>query len=544
MPELVLGPLLRYTGEADATLWVETDAACEVEVLGCSSPTFRVGSHHYALVHVTGLEGACEYGVALDGKKVWPEVDPHFPPSVIRPMKNGEILKLAFGSCRISAPHEPPYTLNHREDERGLGIDALYATAMDLKDRPSEDLPHALVLLGDQIYAHKPPFDTLRFIEGRRDTAEPPGGVVADFDEYARIYRDAWSDPAIRWLLSTVPSAMIFDDHEVGDDWNISEAWVEEMRQHPTWNDQIVGGYASYWVYQHLGNLPPEELPRDGLYEEVRAAEDAWPVLREFAYKAHRGPDGARWSYHRDLGNTRLLMIDSRGGRVLREDRRSLVDAEEWAWVSEKATGGFDHLLIGTSLPLLLGPGMHHLQSWDERLCSGAWGERAARRAETFRRSQDLDHWASFHDSFAAMVSLISDVAGGKKGRPPSTVLILSGDVHHGYLAEAELEDAPDSRIYQAVCSPLRNALPEKKSFLQANAWTGLAALTARSLARLAGVPREPLSWRMTHDATFFENQIATLELDHRSATITFERATLDASKEPALEKLYRYRLV
>ena len=226
MPELILGPLLRYTGEADATIWVETDAACEVEVLGCSSPTFRVESHHYALVHVTGLEDAREYKVRLDGEKVWPEADSPFPPSVIRPMKGGETLKLAFGSCRISAPHDPPYTPNHDEDERGLGIDALYATAMDLKDRPSGNLPHALVLLGDQIYAHKPPFDTLRFIEDRRDTTEPPGEVVADFEEYARIYRDAWSDPAIRWLLSTVPSAMIFDDHEVGDDWNILEAWA------------------------------------------------------------------------------------------------------------------------------------------------------------------------------------------------------------------------------------------------------------------------------------------------------------------------------
>jgi hypothetical protein len=543
MPELVLGPLLRYTGETDATVWVETNAACEVEVLGCSSPTFRVGSHHYALVHVTGLEDACEYGVALDGEEVWPEADSPFPPSVIRPMKNGEALKLAFGSCRISAPHEPPYTLNHLEDERGLGIDALYATAMDLKDRPSGDLPHVLVMLGDQIYAHKPPFDTLRFIEGRRDTTEPPGEVVADFEEYARIYRDAWSDPAIRWLLSTVPSAMIFDDHEVGDDWNISEAWVEEMRQHPTWNAQIVGGYASYWVYQHLGNLSPEALATDDLYDKVRTAEDAWPVLREFAYKAHRGPDGARWSYHRDLGNTRLLMIDSRGGRVLREDRRSLVDAEEWAWISERATGGFDHLLIGTSLPLLLGPGMHHFQSWDEKLCSGAWGERAARWAENFRRSQDLDHWASFHDSFAAMVDLINDVAGGTKGDPPSTVLILSGDVHHGYLAEATFDNGTGSRVYQAVCSPLRNALPKEKSFLQSNAWTGLASLAGRVLARLARVPGEPISWSMTHEATFFENQIAALELDERSATITFQGAVLGAAKEPSLEKLYRYRL-
>ena len=318
---------------------------------------------------------------------------------------------------------------------------------------------------------------------------------------------------------------------------------MEEMRQHPTWNDQIVGGYASYWIYQHLGNLPPEELSRDDLYNEVREAEDAWSILREFAYNAHRGPDGARWSFHRDLGNTRLLMIDSRGGRVLQEDKRSMVDAEEWARVHEKASGDFDHLLIGTSLPLLLGPGMHHLQSWDERLCSGAWGARTARWAETFRRSQDLDHWASFHDSFAAMVRLIRDVASGKKGDPPSTVLILSGDVHHGYLAEATLDNSTKSHVYQAVCSPLRNALPKEKSFLQNIAWTGLAALTGRFLARLARIPHEPISWRMTHNAAFFENQIATLELDDRSATITFEKAVLDASKEPALEKLYRFRL-
>ena len=233
MSRLVLGPLLRYTGETDATVWVETDQSCEVEILGCSSRTFRVGSHHYALVHDKGLDGVCEYEVMLDGEKVWPETGSPFPPSVIRPMKNGETLKLAFGSCCISAPHEPPYVLDHDEDERGLGIDAFYATAMDLKDKPPEELPHALVLLGDQIYAHKPSFDTLRFIEERRDTTKPPGEVVADFEEYARIYRDVWSDPAIRWLLSTVPLAMIFDDHEVGDDWNISEAWVEEMRQHP-----------------------------------------------------------------------------------------------------------------------------------------------------------------------------------------------------------------------------------------------------------------------------------------------------------------------
>ena len=122
--------------------------------------------------------------------------------------------------------------MSHEEDERGLGVDAMYAMAMRLREGSAEDLPRALVLLGDQIYAHKLPFDTLEFIRSRRDADEPPGEEVASFSEYARLYRDSWSDPAIRWLLSTVPSAMIFDDHEVSDDWNISEAWVEEVRTH------------------------------------------------------------------------------------------------------------------------------------------------------------------------------------------------------------------------------------------------------------------------------------------------------------------------
>lgn len=135
MPDLVLGPLLRYGGASEATVWVETDAPCKAEILGCSTPTFRVGDHHYALVHVTGLEpGKCyEYEVELDGEKRWPEPRSPFPPSRIRTLGEGETVKLVFGSCRISAPHEAPYTLEFSKDARGLGVDALYATAMRLK---------------------------------------------------------------------------------------------------------------------------------------------------------------------------------------------------------------------------------------------------------------------------------------------------------------------------------------------------------------------------------------------------------------------------
>jgi hypothetical protein len=49
---LRLGPLLRHVGADDATVWVKTDAPCEVEVLGHRQRTFELEGHHFALVTV------------------------------------------------------------------------------------------------------------------------------------------------------------------------------------------------------------------------------------------------------------------------------------------------------------------------------------------------------------------------------------------------------------------------------------------------------------------------------------------------------------
>ena len=46
MSELVLGPLLRHVSETEATVWVETSEACEVEILGRREPTYLVEGHH------------------------------------------------------------------------------------------------------------------------------------------------------------------------------------------------------------------------------------------------------------------------------------------------------------------------------------------------------------------------------------------------------------------------------------------------------------------------------------------------------------------
>jgi PhoD-like phosphatase len=550
-PDLILGPILRYTGARDATIWVEADSGCEVEVLigdvGYRSRTFRVEGHHYALVRITGLApgSSYEYSIALNGALVWPEENSPFPPSAIRTIKPDGKLALAFGSCRVSIPHEPPYTLKPDASRRGYERDALHALAQEMRREPQERWPDALLLLGDQIYADDISMGTRDFIRSRRDPEKPPGEEVADFEEYTRLYWDSWKSPAIRWLLSTVPSAMIFDDHDVNDDWNTSEAWVRQKRREPWWEERIIGAFVSYWIYQHLGNLSPEELEEDDLFERVQKAQDATRVLREFAHKADREAAGARWSFHRDFGKVRLIVMDSRAGRVLKEERRSMLDADEWAWIEEQATGDFDHLLFGTSLPFLLAPGLHHLEAWNEAVCGGAWGAPAAKLGEIIRQGIDLEHWPAFHKSFDDLADLLKSVAAGRSARHPASVIVLSGDVHHGYLAEIEFKDGAGvgSPVYQAVSSPLRNPLGRPERLVLRAGWTKPGELVGKTLARLACVQEPNVRWRLMHEEPWFENHVSILEFRGREAYLKVEKTTSEDAGEPRLHTLLERRL-
>ena len=539
-PKLMVGPLLRYVGERDATVWVETDQACEVEVLGHRETTFAVCGHHYALVCIDGLEpaSAYPYEVRLDGHLAWPDSDADaFPRSTIRTPGGEERLRIAFGSCRVAFPHERPWSLRKDDYARGREVDALFALALRMRRQPPDRWPQLLLWLGDQVYADEISPGVREFIRtrpvGERNGC--PKDEVADYEEYARLYWDSWRDPAIRWLISTVPSAMIFDDHDVVDDWNTSEAWVHAVRQKSWWHERIVSAYMSYWVYQHLGNLPPAELAEDEIWQHARRSEDVTERLRAFAQHAEDSTEGSRFSYCRDLGRTRLIVMDSRAGRVL-EGTREMLDPEEWAWVVEHATGDFDHLLLGTSLPFLLAPAIHHIEAWNEAVCGGAWGPRAARYGERLRQAMDLEHWAAFNDSWRRLSGLIAEVASGRRGAAPATIVALSGDVHHAYLARAHFRNGADAKspVYQATCSPYRNPLGNHERFAIRRLCTGYAAVVAQALARSAGVPDPDLDWHFC-DPPIFDNQVGTFEAQGRRAWVRFERTRPQDGLHPTL---------
>ncbi len=545
-PDLVLGPLLRYVGETEATVWVEADAPCEAEILGRREPTFTVEGHHYALVRIEELEPGSfnEYEVRLDGKRRWPLPDSDLPPSAIRTLGREEPTDICFGSCRVALPHEEPWVLSKDQHGDGREYDALRVLAREMTRTEREKWPEAILLLGDQVYVDEGAPRTRERIHLRRGIETPPGDEVTDYEEYSWLYEEAWSDPLIRWLLSTVSSSMQWDDHDMSDDWNISRAWLREMRRKPWWHGRAVAGIVSYWVHQHLGNLSPQALDRDDLYPRVRGNVHATEILREFAADVHTTGAGVRWSYCRDFGRSRVIFVDSRAGRVLEEERRAIVDDEEWDWIVEHASGEFDHLLIATTVPFLLSPGFHHLEAWSERVCDGAWGGLAAKLGERLRRGLDLDHWASFQESWQRLRRLLEEVGAGARGRAPASIVVLSGDVHHAYLAEAAFSPGAgvESAVYQAVCSPYRNPLERRERRAIRAGFSRPFVPAMRALARRADAPEPGIRWRL-RDGPFFDNQVATIRLDRRQAIVQLDKTIGGEEDRRHLECVFERRI-
>jgi hypothetical protein len=546
MPSLILGPLLRYADTSEATVWVETSEACEVEILGRKDRTFRVAGHHYAIMILEGLEpgGEYEYDIRLDGELAWPEDGER--QGMIRTPDADDELRLAFGTCRRSLPHEPPYTETKDQDRDGREVDSLYALSERMIATPEATWPDALMLIGDQIYADMVSPRTLRRIEARRSTKTGAGEQIADFEEYTWLYHESWGDPAVRWILATLPSAMVFDDHDVIDDWNTSGSWARNQRKKDWWPERLIGAYMSYWLYQHLGNLTPDELRKDRTLAALKELDgDGESILREFAARAAEEVAGTRWSFVRDFGRTRLLVLDTRAGRIIEDDaERQMLADNQWEWVSERITGDLDHLLIASSLPILMSDGLHHLEGWNEAVCAGAWGRWARWPAERIRRAVDLEHWPAFRGCFDRLVEQIESVGSGERGEAPASVILLSGDVHHAYLAEAEfpVDSEVTSRLVQAVCSPMRNPLDTiERQFMKA-ALSRSGSSFARLLARSAGVPRSPLRWEFVQPPTF-DNQIGTVEIQGRASRVLIERTEPEDWRAPKLHESLNFEV-
>lgn len=559
-PALILGPLLRYVSRSAATLWVETDRPCTVTVrvhtadgdqpsrpqpslpsdartAHGSAPTWSVHGHHYALVQVEGLvEGTVSpYEVLLDETIVWPQAQSDYPPSVIRTLSADSSVRLAFGSCRRVAPF----------DEQGLeemGADALAALAERMRTDPYERWPDALFMAGDQIYADEPSPELVQRLHRAHSPAPPEREDVVDevwnYEEYTWLYHESWSPAPVRWLLSTVPTCMLLDDHDLRDDWNTSRAWRARVTRTAWWRDRVVGAFASYWVYQHLGNLGPEALAQDTVYAGVRGGEDdaaRTALLDDFAWRADAQIGTARWSFARDFGTAdcpiRLVAMDCRASRDLTPGHRVMIDDREWEWIVEQASEPVTHLMLGSTLPFLLPRGIHDLEGWNEAWASGRYGGLAERFAERVRQAVDLEHWSAFRTSFARMVDLLRGLLRAEA--PPATVLFLSGDVHCSYTALAQVKDTPGpgTAIRQLTMSPFRNKLPLPIKIINRLFERRAIRAVTHTWSWAFAVEDTGLDWHVD-SGPWFHNGVMTVVLDGPAAHLEIDRAVASGSTQ------------
>ena len=211
---------------------------------------------------------------------------------------------------------------------------------------------------------------------------------------------------------------MIFDDHDVHDDWNTSIEWVTEMREKAWWRRRIVAAFESYI------DLPAPREPlavraarASSSTTHLRAADDPTRALRAFAQQADEEVEGTRWSFCRDIGPARVVMIDSRAGRVLDPGRRAMVDHEEWrldhrARVRGRRPPADRHVAAADH-----GPGACTSSRPGTRSSPTArWGKLVKKLAEKLRQELDLEHWPAFQESFRRMCDHLREVGAGRRG--------------------------------------------------------------------------------------------------------------------------------
>ena len=283
VPRLVLGPLLRHVGRDDATVWVKTDAAAVRRVEPSSGalraqrdlrgrgPSLRARPRHRAASRGGTRPTRCSSTASASGRRrrgLGLAGELH-PPALRRPTR----CAICFGSCRGRVPDTTRRRRCPRtRTTRGREHDALSALASDAFRRRRTQWPHLLLLLGDQVYADEVP-PRHRGVDRRaprHERAARRGG--RRLPGVLPPLRGLVERAGVRWLLSTVPTAMIFDDHDVHDDWNTSDAWVRDMRGQGWWDERIVGGFMAYWVFQHLGNLARPTATKTRLCRAVLAA--------------------------------------------------------------------------------------------------------------------------------------------------------------------------------------------------------------------------------------------------------------------------------
>ncbi|WP_108819313.1 hypothetical protein [Pseudovibrio sp. Alg231-02] len=267
----------------------------------------------------------------------------------------------------------------------------------------------------------------------------------------------------VRRLFAHLPVAMIFDDHDVTDDWNLNRDWEETAYGHPFSRRIIGNALCAYMLNQGWGNRP--EAFSGGTLEAMTRAVTV-PGTNSYDEFLDHLFAFENWDYHWEL-DPPLLVLDTRTRRW-RSERAGYLPSGllDWEAVTDlqRSLRGKDAVLLVSAAPIF---GVKLIETLQKLL--------------TFMGKPlmvDAEYWMAHPGTADGILNVF------RHRKTPDRFTILSGDVHYSFVYDVELRGhsrGPD--IWQICSSGIKNEFPTKL----------LDKLD--HLNRWLYAPRSPLNW-------------------------------------------------
>ncbi|MCB9796413.1 MAG: hypothetical protein H6741_27265 [Alphaproteobacteria bacterium] len=305
--------------------------------------------------------------------------------------------------------------------------------------------------------------------------------------------------PKVRRALANVATWMIFDDHDVTDDWFLSQRWCINNIQRATGRANIRNALVAYTAFQGWGNDPDKWVIADSEKSKLLAKLPAYAATikvaqpptgdalttqqsfdTRFGLKLSSGKPAKSkitWSYIVDGPRHRVFVMDQRTVRYFAElDTPPMVVPPKLVKAQiAAAPRPQDHVtFVVSSLPVLGHPAFDELVHPVVVRLFGAAATKNLAQADDpdEQRARDPgaahvepEHWPMQPE---AREFLLKRLAGHTR------VILLSGEVHYSsanamdYWAKEEDEATgqdvlvPKARVLQLISSAMRNAEPSR----------------------------------------------------------------------------------
>ncbi len=269
-------------------------------------------------------------------------------------------------------------------------------------------------------------------------------------------------------VLAHLPSLMIFDDHDITDDWNLSAQWEETAYGHPFSRRIIGNALLAYLLCQAWGNNP--DVFGD-LLEKCRqlfasTGDDRHldsPLQDQLINDLLRFQ---QWHYQLPTSPA-LLVLDTRTRRWRSENNlKKPSGLLDWEALCELQQALLDHpsAIIVSPAPIFgvkLIETVQKVFSW----CG-------------YPLLVDAENWMAHRGAAQVILNIF------RHSRTPGHYVILSGDVHYSFVYEVLIRHRQRSpHLWQITSSGIKNRFPARllDTFDRLNRWLY--------------APRSPLNW-------------------------------------------------